>query len=237
MKSSFLLLIAVSVCTSLVLFGCNEPREATPNQWLKTISPKQEAGRPKLGEVIAGAAAIEFQLPDLGSIVHSIEKYRGKIILINFWATWCVPCVAEMPSLERLYQAYRDKGFVVLAISVDSLGSESVVRKFVEKNGLSFPILLDPEMKTVDPYGVTGFPETFFVDKNGAFLAILDPLTKERLVRIVSDRPWDSKAYMKLIEVLIKEPQLQLTEQVAEEATEGAAERQPKDPKEKEANS
>ena len=153
----------------------------------------------------AGQNAQEFLLADMAGTMHSLRDYRGKVVLLNFWATWCPPCVAEMPALERLYQTYRDRGFEIVSINVDPPTSQSAVIEFIKENGLNFTVLRDPEMAFPPRYGITGFPESFFVDSQGKFIAFLDPQTKDQGVRIVSDRPWDSQAFIKAIGSLLDE--------------------------------
>jgi thiol-disulfide isomerase/thioredoxin len=86
-------------------------------------------------------------LPNLQGKTVRLTDLREKVVLINFWATWCDPCRAEMPSMHALYQDYRDKGFEILAISIDVQGKD-VVAPFVDAYGLTFPILLDPDLPT-----------------------------------------------------------------------------------------
>jgi peroxiredoxin len=174
----------------LFLFSCNShPVENKANQY----------------RFSHGGKAPEFELTDLDGSIHSLEQhYRGKVILINFWATWCPPCIAEMPALERLVQEYRNAGFEIIGINVDAINKHDEVRKFVKKNSLTFPILLDPKLSIVKEYGVTGFPESFFINRDGTFISVFDPLKQDQLVRIVSDRPWDSTAYMQLINELLE---------------------------------
>lgn len=154
--------------------------------------------------ISAGTQAPEIHLKDLQGETRKLSDYRGKTVLINFWATWCAPCVAEMPALERLYQKLKNKGFEVVSVSCDSPDSIEDLRSFVDKKGISFPVLLDPEIETPSHFGVTGFPESFFVDSSGNFLTFRDPSTQETSVRIVADRPWDSKAFIGEIEKMLQ---------------------------------
>jgi thiol-disulfide isomerase/thioredoxin len=103
-------------------------------------SPSSEVRR----QAERGAVAPEFILPGLSGTPARLADHRGEVVLLNFWATWCPPCRAEMPSMEKLYQAYRDRGLVILAISGDRAG-RSVVESFVQERGVTFPILLDPD--------------------------------------------------------------------------------------------
>lgn len=136
--------------------------------------------------------AKDFSAPSLNGRPLRLADYKGKVVLLNFWATWCPPCREEMPGMERLYQRYKDKGFVVLAVSVDSEGGPVVV-PFVKEHKLTFPIGLDPKMDVADRYGVRGLPSSFIMDRTGALVAMA-----------LGPRQWDGKAGQALIESLLK---------------------------------
>ncbi|MDP2688715.1 MAG: TlpA disulfide reductase family protein, partial [Deltaproteobacteria bacterium] len=95
-----------------------------------------------------------------------LGDYRGKVIFLNFWATWCKPCEEEMPSMQALYEGLSGRDFEILAVSVDSEGPETV-RKYAKKYGLGFQILHDRKGKVKETYKTTGVPETFIIDQNG----------------------------------------------------------------------
>lgn len=114
----------------------------------------------------AGFPAPDFSLSDLQGHVHRLSEFRGKVVFLNVWATWCPPCRMEMPSMEHLYQRLKNRDFVMLAVSEDDDGKASVQR-FVDEVGLTFPVLVDPEGIVPGRYGVTGYPETFIIDRAG----------------------------------------------------------------------
>jgi peroxiredoxin len=123
------------------------------------------------GTVAAGKMAANFNLKDLKGDPVSLSGLRGKVVFLNVWATWCAPCIEEMPSIESLYKEFRnDKDFVVLAVSQDIDGSK-MVTPFVEKNGLQFTVLLDPANDVGEAYGVNGIPETFIIGRDGRIVA------------------------------------------------------------------
>ena len=113
-----------------------------------------------------GSAAPDFQLVDTEGEVRSLSAERGKVVLVNFWATWCPPCKAEMPSMEELYLNHGSGNFEILAINVDDNGPD-VMPGFLKENPHTFPILFDSEFQARTLYGVSMFPESFIVDKNG----------------------------------------------------------------------
>ena len=123
-----------------------------------------------------GLEAPNFTFPDLNGRKLSLSSYRGKVVLVNVWATWCPPCRQEMPSMQRLYQRFKGGNFEILAVSIDSTGQEAVA-PFMGKMNLTFPALLDPS-ETIKPlYGLTGVPESFIIDKEGIIVEkIIGPI-------------------------------------------------------------
>jgi peroxiredoxin len=127
------------------------------------------AGGAAAGSAPAPGGAPDFALRDLGGRTVRLSDHRGQVVLINFWATWCVPCAAELPQLERLYQRYRDQGFVVLAISMDGPESSANVDPHARRYGLSFPVLLDEETRVVGVYNPKRTaPFTVMIGRDGA---------------------------------------------------------------------
>lgn len=114
----------------------------------------------------AGFPAPDFVLKDLRGGTHRLSDFRGKIVFLNVWATWCPPCRMEMPSMEQLHRRLSGKDFVMLAVSEDEDGS-ATVQSFIDKLGITFPVLIDPEGVVPSRYGVTGYPETFVIDREG----------------------------------------------------------------------
>ena len=109
--------------------------------------------------------AADFVLPDPAGKNIKLSACKGKVILLNFWASWCPPCRAEMPSLQKLYALLKDKKFVLLAVAEDQDQKQAV--SFVGSNQYSFMILLDPQGRAARLYGVTAFPTTYLIDKKG----------------------------------------------------------------------
>ena len=114
----------------------------------------------------AGASAPDFTLAALDSSTVHLAELRGHPVIINFWATWCAPCVDEMPELASRYAAHRADGLVVLAVNGDR-EKEDKVRRFTARMSLAFPVLLDPRLAAATAFGVTQLPTTVFVDSTG----------------------------------------------------------------------
>lgn len=126
--------------------------------------------------VDVGSPAPDFSFPLLDGGQASLSGNKGKVVLINIWATWCTPCREEMPSMERLYRNMKGKPFEILAVSIDTRGATDV-SPFAKELRLTFPILLDTDKKIAGLYHTTGQPESFIVDKNGVVVdRIIGPL-------------------------------------------------------------
>jgi peroxiredoxin len=136
--------------------------------------------------------APEFSLSDINGKKVSLSDFKGKVILLNFWATWCGPCTGEMPSLNRLYASFKNDGFMVLAVSIDP--SDKPVRSFVSSKGITFPVLMDPEKEAYfDLYAVFALPTSFLIDRKGMIIA-----------KVLGDREWDSPDMKNKIADLLK---------------------------------
>jgi len=120
-----------------------------------------------------------------------LSEHRGRLVMVNFWATWCPPCLEEMPALERLYRQHRESGFVLVAVSVDT--DPSKVGHFVTAHRLTFPVGLDPKTRVAELYGVRALPSTFLIDREGNLTALA-----------LGPRAWDGDASHSLVEALSK---------------------------------
>ncbi len=140
--------------------------------------------QPQTGAYVeTGVEAPAFLLPKLGSDTPvSLEDFRGQVVLLNFWATWCKPCEEELPSMQRLHRNLEGEPFELVAISVDEEGAP--VEEFRQRYGLSFPILLDPSQEAARAYQTFRFPETFLIDGEGRVVQ-----------RYIGPRSWDAEEY------------------------------------------
>jgi peroxiredoxin len=126
----------------------------------------------------------EFRLKDLSGKTWTFSELRGKVVLINFWATWCPPCRKEMPDLDSLYARFGSKDFVVLGIS-DEKGAE--VEPFIHERKISFPVLLDPERKVNEMFVVDGIPRSFVYNREGKLVAqSIDMRTQKQFLEMLS---------------------------------------------------
>jgi len=126
---------------------------------------------PPLGHTMSPVSpplpAPPFSLPDMDGASHALSDYRGRVVMLNFWATWCPPCRHEMPSMERLYAKFKDRGLEVVA--VNQWEDPDLVFEFTGRLSLSptFPILFDRESRIAEQYGVKGLPTTYLLDRDG----------------------------------------------------------------------
>ena len=134
-----------------------------------------------------------FQLQDSNGRVHRLSDYRGKVVLVNFWATWCEPCRAEMPSIERLQKRLGEQSFAVLAINMDE--PEARIAKFVSAMPLALPVLLDPGGKVTRAWKVRVLPASFVIDTDGrvrySVIGDMDwsaPAVVERMAKLLPAR-------------------------------------------------
>jgi thiol-disulfide isomerase/thioredoxin len=126
--------------------------------------PKYAAAIGQLEDEDRRRAVAEFKLADLSGRAWDLKELRGKVVLVNFWATWCPPCRAEMPDLERLNARFGSQGLVILAVSSEDAAE---VRKYAAAEKIGFPLLLDPGDKVKQQFAVTGIPKTFLYDREG----------------------------------------------------------------------
>ena len=141
----------------------------------------------------AGTRPPDFSGPTLDARPLSLTDLRGKVIVVNFWASWCMECRAEMPALEALHRQFASRGLAVIGLNVRE--GKQAISRYTAELGLTFPFVLDPDGRTNDLYGVIGLPTTFVVGRDGRAVAFG-----------VGPRDWKSPAARTLIEILLTEP-------------------------------
>lgn len=152
--------------------------------------------------VDVGEDAPALALPRIDGDTLSLAQLRGKVVMLNIWATWCAPCRLEMPSMQQVYEQLREEGLEVVAVSVDQNPGlrqpdgavRGVVSDFVEQLGLTFPVVVDPTGGTERLYGIEALPTTFLIDRHGRIR-----------VREVGGRYWDRPPQLDMIKNLLEE--------------------------------
>jgi cytochrome c biogenesis protein CcmG, thiol:disulfide interchange protein DsbE len=152
--------------------------------------------RKELFPVELGTKAPDFHAFTLDAIPREkrLADYRGRVLMLNVWATWCLPCRVEMPSIEALNKEYAPKGLKIVAVSIDDPGTDSTIRAFVKQYGLTFEVLHDPQAKISEAYDITGYPETFIVGKDGVIRR-----------KLMSATNWNSPDARALVDRLLAE--------------------------------
>jgi len=139
-------------------------------------SPEPASPKPPEGEssipvgTKANQRAPDFELATLEGERQSLSDFRGKVVLLNFWATWCAPCRMEMPDIKAVYAKHKDGGFVVLAVNIGE--ASDAVSKFAKQFGLDFPIMQDSKTTVARQYGLFSIPTSFFLDRQGVIRTV-----------------------------------------------------------------
>lgn len=151
----------------------------------------------QLYPVSVGSKAPPFRAATVDSVPHpqTLADYKGQVVLLNIWGTFCLPCRDEMPAIEKLHQAMGPQGLKVVAISMDDPGFEQKIRDFVKEFGLTFQILYDPSGRIVNDYQTTGVPETFVIARDGVIRK-----------KVIGASDWNSASNRALIAQLLAEP-------------------------------
>jgi len=147
---------------------------------------------PEITRIEPGTHAPDYRIADVRSgDTVALADYRGQVVLLNLWATWCPPCAQEMPSIERLYQELGPQGLRILAVSIDQLDAKDV-RAWADERGLTFPILQDQSGRIQQTYQTTGMPESFVLDRHGVIVK-----------KIIGAAEWDHPAQKALFRRLL----------------------------------
>ncbi|MFC4386427.1 redoxin domain-containing protein [Gracilibacillus marinus] len=176
MKKWLISIVLLGMLGYAVVSFYTKEKEAYPYQIDEIVNEDEQVGL-EIGEV-----APDFELQTLNGEFVKLSDYRGKTVMLNFWATWCPPCRAEMPDMEKFYQ---DTDIEILAINlVDSESSMDQITSFVEEYQLTFPILLDNGNKASEMYRIRPIPTSLFIDTNGIIqYQVYGPLNYELMVR------------------------------------------------------
>jgi peroxiredoxin len=182
-------LLAMSIIVAAFLVRCEGEKKSNPGNKKSEISET-----PKLKESPQeGFLAPNFSLQDLSGKPVSLGDFKGKVVLLNFWASWCGPCKIEIPALKRLYQLRKEKGFEILAVSMDR-ASVSKIASFVASNEMNFPVLVNPQGDVGGGYWVRAIPTSFLLDKKGVIRW-----------KVVGGKQWDGAEVVAKIDQLLSE--------------------------------
>ena len=147
------------------------------------------------GDAERRTAAFDFELADQYGNTHRLSDYRGKVVFLNFWATWCGPCRSEMPDIQKLYEEYSAQGeaaeVVILGAAAPGMGQEGSwdeIAGFMEENGYTYPVLMDTEYEMFSWYGISAFPTTFMIDKEGYIYGYVPGQMTEEIMRSIIEQ-------------------------------------------------
>lgn len=145
--------------------------------------------------------AYEFELADQFGNTHKLEDYKGKVIFLNFWATWCGPCRSEMPEIQKLYEEYASQGeaaeVAVIGVAGPGMGGEGSkeeIASFMEENGYTYPVLMDETGEMFSYYGISAFPTTFMIDREGNVYGYVSGQLTEDIMRSIIDQTLEGGA-------------------------------------------
>ena len=175
--------LRLGVALSLLLYASGAPVWAQGKINYKQLVPNLEPMKDN-------SSTPEFTLMDPSGKKVSLKEYRGKLVLLNFWATWCVPCREEMPAMERLYQQFKNKGFAIVAVNVKDSKKDAFA--FLKELKITYPIMLDPDGEVGLLYGAWGLPTTYLIGPKG-----------EGLARLWGPAAWDGASAKQLIQDLL----------------------------------
>jgi peroxiredoxin len=174
----FIMVLFIAIFSiTIVIFNqhaslANNGRTKSLKEFPKHHQEKREKSVPEVGLAI-GNRAPNIVLENLQGQIVNLTDFRGKKVLLNFWATWCSPCRTEIPQIVQFYKRMDHSEMAVLAVNVTSMeeGGAKSVQAFAQKNGMSFPILLDPHEETISTYGIVTIPTTYLLNEKGVIIA------------------------------------------------------------------
>ena len=159
---------------------------STETQEEATETEAEPEEEEEAAEEVKTIPAIDFTLKDQYGNTHTLSDYKGKTVFLNFWATWCSPCRAEMPDIQKLYEEFQQEDVVILGVAAPGLGrekSEEGIKGFLEENGYTYPVVMDTDAEAFQAYGINSFPTTFMIDKDGNVFGYIPGQLSEEIMR------------------------------------------------------
>lgn len=149
-----------------------------------------------------GDKAPEIHGTDLAGEPLSLSSIQGKIVLLNFWATWCAPCMAELPALQELYEKLKDKGFVIVGVALDDTPEN--IKEAQSQFHITYPILLNEGSRCKRDYQIKGLPESYVLDAQHSVLIVQDPEDGNPVTRIIGPREWSKNRALQVFQGLLQ---------------------------------
>lgn len=195
MKRAFSLILVVFLSLALFSACSNEDNEKSNAVDQENIEKDLETEENNEGEevepkevkegIFVGDKAYDFMLLDKEGNEISLSSLKGKVVFLNFWASWCGPCKAEMPHIQKVYEEYKDKDVVILAVNLTPSEEDGIegVNSFLEKNKYTFPVLYDKDGSVAKKYRVRGIPTTYIINKEGIIVSVATTTMNEEMIR------------------------------------------------------
>ena len=175
--------------------GCSSQRKTSEKEVTLDLS--------RASSIVHNDPAVpRFSLPDTGGKTVSLDSFRGKVVLLHFWATWCHTCLDEIRALDLIYKKYQDQGFVVVAVAIDD--SLPKLQQFQRDYQIQLPILVDTDQVVKKNFNLLGLPIMQALDRSGRLTSLIDPESGQITERVSGVREWSSKSGLKSIEQLLR---------------------------------
>ena len=165
--------------------------ESTAENTAETVAESTAESTAEASAEATVYPAIDFTLSDQYGNTHTLSDYKGRVVFLNFWATWCPPCRAEMPDIQKLYREYEEAGddsVVILGVAAPGYGDEKDeegIRSFLEENGYTYPVVMDETGEVFTQYYVYSYPTTYMIDKEGNIFGYLTGSMPEETMRSI----------------------------------------------------
>ena len=188
MKKIIFLWVAVIILSGVAIYTVSKYQNSEPIQSITpTASNSLDTSNPSPSVENTNSTNIapDFTLQNLDGDKVSLSDYKGKKVFLNFWATWCPPCKAEMPDMQEVYEETKNNDIVILAVNIGD--SQKDVKQFIDERGFEFPVLLDLDQQVAKVYDITAIPTSYFIDKNGAIInSIRGAMSKNDMLNYIN---------------------------------------------------
>ncbi|MCF7740682.1 MAG: TlpA family protein disulfide reductase [Candidatus Marinimicrobia bacterium] len=188
-KKTILISVSVLIVSMILIMGCSK-QEQTEQTGQKTEQSKASAQNNTMQEKFIGSEAPEFELETLSGEKVTLDQFEGKVVLLNFWATWCPPCKKEIPDLDKMHSEHKSRGLEVVGITLNS-GTPEKIQQFVNNNDMNYHVLTGEQKYTMNlakKYdNITGIPTSFVIDRDGVVRhKWVGPRSKEQFMKIIN---------------------------------------------------
>lgn len=186
MLKKILPLVFLAALVAWGVYDYVQDSDASKGDGEQTAASDENGDKEETG-IEQGDLAPDFTLPSLEGKSKKLSDFRGKKVIINFWATWCGPCKAEMPEMQTYYEKHKGQDFTILGVNMtDTEKSKSGIKPFAKEYGVTFPVVLDTKGKVMSTYQVTGFPTSYFIDKQGVIqYKLVGAMNKDMIHKVV----------------------------------------------------